>query len=364
MWLKEEMPEVYRKTAKLIGWHEYVMWKLCGRPVIDPSLAQATGVFNRRKHEWSIEILDTLGIDVDLMPEIEVAGTVVGEVSSEVAKETGLATGTTVVTGAHDTPDCSALGAGMVYEGLAMDLTGTFETVQVCTSRDLGDLTRTLCWGIKNTPNIYISGVSGVWSSGSLFKWYKDTFSQEELTEAQRTDKDVYDLLTAKAAQAPPGSNNLLVIPDFTGRSTKGAIVGLTLGHTKNDVIRALLEGITYQVRLGLENAGERAARIKEIRAIGGGAKSTFWVQLKADMYKKRIVIPAVLEGGSLGAAILAGIGIGIYSDAFDGVNRTYRQKAVYMPNERVATVYDKYFAVYKRLRLAMEPIFNELIAI
>lgn len=364
MWLKEEMPEVYRKTAKFIGWHEYVVWKLCGKPVIDPSLAQATGVFDRRKYEWSTEILNALEIDVDLMPEIQLAGTAVGEVSSEASKETGLARGTSVVVGAHDTPDCSALGAGVVYENIAMDLTGTFENVTAVVPEDMKDPMRILCWGINKTSKIYISGVGGLSSSGSVFKWYKDTFSQEEIIEAQRTGKDVYDLLTAKAAQAPPGSNNLLVIPDFTGRTTKGAIVGLTLGHRKNDVIRALLEGITYQIRIGLENAGERAARIKEIRAVGGGAKSPFWVQLKADIYRKRMVTPAVLEGGSLGAAILAGIGVGVYKDAFDGVNRTYRQKATYMPNEEASKVYDKYFEVYKRLRLTMEPVFKDLIAI
>ncbi|MDQ1280607.1 MAG: hypothetical protein QG670_1870 [Thermoproteota archaeon] len=364
MWLKEEMPEVYKKAAKLIGWHEYVVWKLCGKPVIDPSLAQATGVFDRRSYRWSNEVLDVLGLDADLMPEIQLAGTAVGEVTSEASKETGLTRGTAVVVGAHDTPDCSALGAGVVYENLAMDLTGTFENVTTVVPKDTKEQVRTLCWGINKTSSIYISGVGGLSSSGSVFKWYKDTFSQDEIAEASQTGRDVYDILTAKAAQSPPGSNNLLVIPDFTGRNTRGAIIGLTLGHRKNDIIRAFLEGITFQIRIGLENAGERAARITEIRAVGGGGKSPFWVQLKADIYKKKMVTPAVLEAGSLGAAILAGIGVGVFKDAFDGVNRTYKQKTAYYPNEETSKIYDRHFKAYKRLRQAMDPAFKDVITI
>jgi xylulokinase len=340
------------------------MWRLCGKPVISPSLAQATGVFNIKKYEWSTEILDSLKIDYDLMPEIEVAGKPVGEITSEAAKITGLAKGTTVVTGAHDTPDCSALGAGVIYEDYAMDLTGTFETVQVCVSKERNVPKKILCWKINKTKDIYISGIGGVSSSGSLFNWYKDTFCQEEIFDAKIKGKDVYNILTAKAAHASPGSNNLLFMPDFARTDIKGTIVGLTLGHKKNEVLRALFEGINYQVRIGLENSKDRTSRIKEIRAIGGGAKSPFWVQLKADIFRKRMITPKVLEGGALGAAILAGIGVDIYKDAFDGVNKTFRENTVYITNEKIAKLYDKYFEVYKQTKKALEPIFKKLRAI
>ncbi|MDQ1279901.1 MAG: xylulokinase [Thermoproteota archaeon] len=359
-WLKEEMPNVYEKTMKLIGWHEYLMWKLCGRPVIDPSLASRTGLYDIRRARWSTEILDALGTDFDHMPDIEFAGTAVGEVQSEAVEETGLARGTAVVVGAHDTPDCALLGAGVVYEDLAIDLTGSFENITAVAPKDSGSL-KTLCLGINRTSDIPISSIGTLPSAGSVFKWYRDTFSQEEMLEAKNQRKDVYDLLTAKAAQSPPGSNNLIFLPTFTARDARGAIVGLTLGHRKNDVIRAILEGISYQLRVELERSKERMARIKEIRAVGGGAKSPFWVQLKADVYKKWMVTPSVLEAGSLGAAILAGIGVGAYKDAFEGVNETYREKDVYAPDEKAVKVYDRYFEVYKRLKLSLEPVFADM---
>ena len=359
IWFKEEMPEVYEKTIKFVGWHEYVVWKLCGEPVVDYSLASCVGAFDIHKGIWSEEILDAAGVDEDLMPRAELAGTEVGEVTSKMSGKTGLARSTTVVVGAHDT-DVSMLGAGAVEDGVWMDLTGTFEVVSAALSKP-AEGSRLLCGRINRSRDIPIV-MTGIRTSGSLLRWYKDTFAYEEQTEAQRSSRDIYDILTEKAASASPGSGKLFLLPDFSGaEDSRGALLGVMLGHGRREFIRAILEGLCFELRQIVERLEEQGFGVREIRAIGGGAKSPFWLQLKSNIIKKRFVRPEVIEGGSLGASILAGVGIGTFKDAQEGVESVYRERDVYSPQAEESTLYDRYYQLYQRIRPMLAGFYADL---
>jgi len=349
IWFKEEMPEVYEKTAKFVGWHEYVIWKLCGEPIVDYSLASCVGAFDIHKGIWSEEILGAAGVNEDLMPRAELAGTEIGEVTSGMSNKTGLARGTAIVVGAHDT-DVSMLGAGAVEDGVWMDLTGTFEIVSAALSKPV-EGSRLLCGRINRSRDIPIV-MTGMRTSGNLLRWYKNTFAYEEQAEAKRSSRNVYDILMEEAASATPGSNKLFLLPDFSGaEDSRGALLGLMLSHGKKEFIRAILEGLCYELRQIVERLEEQGFRAKEIRAIGGGAKSPFWLQLKSNIVKKKIVRPEVIEGGSLGASILAGVGAGTFSDAHKGVESVCRERNTYSPQAGESTIYDRYYRLYKQIR-------------
>jgi len=363
LWLRKNRPEIYHKTAKFISWQEYVIWKLCGSFVTDYSLAGCVGLFDLPRKQWSQELLEATDVDVNLMPEVVCSGSLVGEAEAGATRELGLHGGTPIVAGAHDV-DVSALGCGVVNLGDTMDLTGTvevFTSVIAKGKRNDG----TLCQGINKTRDIPLLW-GGMPTAGVVFRWLRDTLGHEELQRAEKEGKDAYDLLTERAAKARPGSDKLFFLPDFSGsmtnRNSRGVLIGLTLGHGKNEVIRAVLEGLSFEFRGMLESVRERGADLEEIRAIGGGAKSDLWLQIKADIADKRIVRPEVTEGGSLGAAVLGGIGIGAYKDAYDAVEKVVRIKDTFEPDKERVKLYDKYYSkIYRRIRPDLSNLFDEM---
>jgi len=363
LWLQKNRPEVYRKIAKFISWQEYVIWKLCGRFATDYSLAACVGLFDLPRKCWSEELLEVTGVDMDLMPEVVCSGSLIGEAESGAAKELGLQKGTPIVAGAHDV-DASALGCGIVNLGDSVDLTGTVEVFASVIGKEKKN-DGTLCQGINRTADIPLLW-GGMSTSGVIFRWLRDNFGYEELQKAEREGKDAYDLLTERASKAKPGSDKLFFLPDFSGsmtsRNSRGVLVGLTLGHGKNEVIRAVLEGLSFEFRAMLESVETRGADVAEIRAIGGGAKSNLWLQMKADIVDKRIARPEITEAGSLGAAVLGGIGVEEYKDAFDAVGKFFRIKDRFQPNEEQVKLYDKYYSkFYSRIRADLSDLFEEM---
>jgi len=372
MWLRENEPGVYGRASKFLCWEDYVNMRLCGRPVIDYSVATRTMLFDIRRKRWSRKILDAVGLDEGLLPEVSPSGRVVGEVTREAAAELGLAEGTPVVTGGHDQP-CGALGAGVVEAGPAMDATGT-----------------TLCLGVLQpgltlTEGMRLDGYAvhcyvtedryfmfGFNPSGGVaLRWFRDTLAQREKEDAQKSGVDVYDLLTREAAEAQAGSTELFHLPYFEGsgnptfnRRARGAFIGLTLAHGRREVIRSILEGVTYELRRIIESIEGHGVPLTELRAIGGGARSRLWLQIKANVTGKRVAAPSVTEAAALGAAILAGVGAGTYGNAEEAVRRVYREREAFTPEKEPAELYDRYYRVYKGLYDALRGAFDEMEAL
>ncbi len=208
-------------------------------------------------------------------------------------------------------------------------------------------------------------------SGGVILRWFRDNFAQEEKEEAKTKKMDVYDILTHKASTAPVGSTELFLLPYFEGsgtptfnRKARGAFLGLTLAHSKREVIRAILEGLTYELRSNIEAIEEHGTKITELRAIGGGAKSEFWLQLKANITNRRVTVPKVTEAAALGAAVLAGVGAKTYKGAEAAIKMIYKEKETFVPEPGLARVYGRYYQLYRKLYGAVKGIFDEIEAV
>jgi len=368
-WLREHEPEVYRRAAMFLCWEDYVNMKLCGKPVIDFSVASRTMMFDIVKKEWSKEILETAELNEDLLPETKPAGTVIGHVTPDAAKETGLSERTLVVAGGHDQA-CGALGAGIVESGPAMDATGTVECVGVILRKlSLTEQARVQGFAVHHyviEDKYFLFGFNP--TSGVVLRWFRDNFAEKEIEEARKRGMNVYDLLMSMAAESPLGAKELFLLPYFEGsgtptfnRKARGVFVGLTLAHSKREVLRAIVEGLSYELRRNIEAIEKQGTEVTEIRSIGGGARSDFWSQLKADITGKPLVVPNVTEAAALGAAILAGIGTDLYEDAEEALKRVYKEKSRFSPLAENAKRYDRYYKVYKKIYKPLIEIFDKL---
>jgi xylulokinase len=283
-----------------------------------------------------------------------------------------LKAGTKVVPGAHD-QSCAALGVGVVREGIASDGTGSVEAIASVTKTPINSpemLARGQGSQCHVREDLYLA-LGFHLSAGSLVRWYRDQLGKWEQGIAAQEGRDAYDLLTEAARESRPGAGGLLVFPHWSGAGTgrvpalnpqsRGAIVGLTLGHTKNDLNRAVFEGITFEARYIIDSLEQSGIPIEELVVTGGGAKSDFWLQLKADITGKRIVVPEVTEASLLGAALLAGVGSGVYRSLEDAVQRTCRTVSTYEPQPDRVVLYDRIYPIYKDLYDALIDVSGRL---
>ena len=296
-------------------------------------------------------MLDAAGIDGGKFPEPAPSGTPCETIPRELAKELGLGKNVVVCTGGHDQP-AGALGAGVTAPGLAVDATGTVECL--CAAFPEPHATRNM---LKNhtvcyphlAPGLYVT-LGWNFTGGSLLKWYRDNFARDE----KAAGGDVYGRIMASMPEEPTG---LLVLPHFTTTGTPymdpeptSAILGATLSTTRGEFARALLEGITYEIRLNMDLWLKSGIKVDELRAIGGGAQSEKWLQLKADIFGRPVVAAEVTEAVALGAAISAGVATNAYKSFQEAARQTFRPGRTYHPDPQNARVYDETFERYREL--------------
>ena len=366
IWIKGAKPEVYKNTWKFLGFEDFVVYKMGLKPTVDYSLASRTMLFDIINKNWSEKMFDLIGADMDMFPEAKPSGRIIGEVPASVAEELGLPKGVVGVTGGHDQP-CGALGAGIIRSGEVMDATGTVECIAPAFSEPVINenmIEGNFCCYCHVVDGLYVT-LGFVASGGVVLRWYRDTFAQSEKAEAEATGKDVYDILME---QSTDGISPLMLLPHFTGSGTpyldsgsKGAILGLSLATTKGDITKAILEGISFEIKLNLKMLSDAGVTINEIRAIGGGAKSEKWLQLKADMFGKKVVALDVSEGVCLGAVILAGTAIGKYPSVQEAVKQLVKPKKTYLPREDVKQQYDERLKLYAEVYPAIRGISHKL---
>jgi xylulokinase len=278
------------------------------------------------------------------------------------AAQLGLPKGCKVVTGGHDQP-AGALGAGIIKERIAIDATGTVECFAPAFSRPVMNpvmLRNNFCCYYHVAPRLYVT-LAFNFTGGSLLRWFRDTMAGEEKAEAKRRGVDVYDILMAKMSAAP---TDLFVLPHFTMTGTPymdptptGAIIGLNLATSKAKLIKAVLEGISYEMKLNIELLEEAGVVVDELRAIGGGAKSERWLQLKADMFNKRIVRLTTTEAACQGVSIAAGVATGEYASFSEAVGAIVKPDKVFLPNRSRAKMYEEKLAEYRRIYPALKTI-------
>jgi len=362
LWLRQNRPDTWRRAAKFYCFEELLQMTLGLEPAISWPLAGRTMIFNVTTHQWQEDILSAMDLEPSRLAPPVPSGTVVGTIPPRVAEQLGLSKGVSVVAGGHDQP-CGALGAGVVEPALAMYATGTTECI--CPAFDepiFGeDLFRNnLCTYDFTLQGMYTTVLFSL-TGGNLLRWFRDQWGQPEVRQAERTGADPYDLLIAGMTTEP---TDLLVLPYFTPSGTPyfdakvpGAILGLRLTTTRGEVLRALLEGIAYEMRLNVNILRRAGLQIREFRAIGGGAKNRALTQLKADVLGRPVTTLAVTEAGCLGVAMLA-------CAAASGnrpqqlVGTWVKTDAVVEPDPRRASVYDERFEHYEQLYPSIKEFF------
>ncbi len=366
LWLKQYEPDLWTRARRFLLYEDFLVQKMTGQAVISRCLASRTQLFDILDDRWSPEILEAIELDPDRLATVRPSGVTVGAIRSELAESLGLAKAPLVVTGGHDQA-CGALGVGLVRPGLAMDSTGTAEVVEVALGAPV--LNETLYQGDISVyahvvPELYLAMTLNH-SGGLVLRWFRDTLGQEEMQRARDTGLDAYDLLLQDASLEP---TSLLLLPDFAGSGTptfdaasKGAILGLTFATTKADLAKAVLEGLTFELRLNLDLLKDSGVRIDELRAIGGGARSELWLQLKADITGVPVVAPRITEAASWGAALLAGMGAGHFASAAEAAENTVHLDRRFEPDPERMARYEERFGLYREVYPTLSGIHHRM---
>lgn len=367
LWVAEHEPEIHQRAHKWLLIEDFLNAMLCGRQVTDYSMASCTLLLDQRTRQWSEELINLSGIRGDLLCEVLPSGTVIGEVHDAAADRTGLAKGTPVVLGGHDHL-CGVLPVGAFLPGVTLDVTGTWETV--CTASNEPVLKDELRQAGMVVQSHVVRDTYAVWGgcvAGEMLEWYR----RQLLGADAGANKDTlaWDTLIREAEATAPGAGGVLFLPHMLGASSPvidtkslGVFAGLTPRATRGDMVRSIIEGLDYQLLdmvLSLEQS--LGSSLERIIAVGGATRNSFWMQNKADVVGRPIEIPDVEEATPLGAAILAGIGVGLYQDENEAYRRVRRTGQTYHPDPQRNARYAEWFKIYRDLYPATRDVNHRL---
>jgi Sugar (pentulose and hexulose) kinases len=365
MWLSQKQPELVQKARLFLQPKEFVGYRMTQVAATEPSLASRTMMFDLQEETWIDELVEAAGIKKEQLPPIIPSGAVLGRLTREAAQAMHLVEGIPVVAGGGDRP-LEALGSGIGRHGV-MESTGTTSNVSAPLSA-LPDPIEggTLC--SRHVVPGYFLLEQGMSATGAILRWFRDQFGHEEKRLAQETGADPYDVISEAAAMRPPGAGGLIALPFFMGaRATRwnprarGVLFGLTLEHTRADVARSLMEGVAYEIAACLEVLRRAGHTPQAIRVLGGGAKAGLWNQIKADITGLGIEVPRVTEAAALGAAILAGTAVGLFSDPMETAARLNPVVCRFEPDPERQPVYQELRQRYESLYAALRPLFDEV---
>ncbi len=351
LWLRDEEPETYRNTTHVLLPKDELRYRMTGEFGAEPSDASSTSLFDTVRRRWSAPLLDAVGIDADRLPSIHESAEVAGVLTREFAAATGLNPGTPVVYGGSD-QSMQALGNAIVEPGTVSCGIGTGGQLFAPVSDpvyDPGLRLHLFCHAMPQSWHLE----AGVLSAGLSLKWLRDNVLEG------RSYQDLADM----AAAVPPGAEGLFFAPYLAGERTpymdpqaRGGFFGLTLRHTRAHLARAVMEGVVFAMRQGLDIMRELGVPIERIVASGGGTRHHLWLQLQADMFDSPIYWTQTSESAAFGAALLAGVGAGLYSDAVAACRRAVRWNDVVcqpIPANvaRYRQAYDTFRGLYPALR-------------
>lgn len=366
LWLREHEPETYARLATVLLPKDYLNYRLTGAVATDVSDASGTLLFDVAQRRWSGDMLHALDLPAGILPPVHEPTAVIGRLTPEAAAATGLRAGTPVVAGGADNA-CSAIGVGVVAPGATLVSLGTSGTVLTPTAELVFDPQARLHSFCHAVPGVwYLMGV--VLSAGGSLRWYRDVLAADVTSRAEAAGEDAYDLLTDLAAEAPPGSEGLFFLPYLTGERTphgdpdaRGAFVGLSPRHGRPHLARAVLEGITFALADSVALMRAMKLSVDTVRATGGGARSDFWRGLLADVLDAGVVRTAIDEGPAYGAAILAGVGIGVFPSIDAAAARLVRRRDELAPDPARHEIYRRYHRLFDALYPALREQFAEV---
>lgn len=352
-WYKRHLPDLYGKAQKILQSNGYIVLKLTGVCSQDKSQGYGWHCFDLKTCAWDAALCRALGLDPDLLPDVADCHAVVGTVTPSAAALSGLAEGTPVVAGGLDAA-CGTLGAGVIDPGQTQEQGGQAGGMSICCADAKTDIR------LITSPHV----VPGRWllqggttGGGGVMRWLEREFGAAERDRARQTGKSVFALLDEAAAAVPPGSDGVVFLPYMAGERSplwdpdaRALFYGMDVRTTKGHLIRAALEGVAFALRHNLEVAEEAGAPVSVLRAVGGAANSPLWTQIKADVTGKPLEIPDAETATAMGAAILAGVGAGVFADFADAVAKCVTVRRTVTPDPAHKAVYDERYALYRRL--------------
>lgn len=363
IWYKENMPDVYARTDKILQSNSYIVYKMTG--VISQDISQGYGLhcFDMRKGRWDNGVCAALGINRDKLPDIALCHEVIGYITRKAAVSTGLKEGTPVVAGGLDAA-CGTLGAGVLHPGQTQEQGGQAGGMSICLEEYCADQRLILSFHVVPGRWLLQGGTTG---GGGVVRWFDEQFGFEEKQKAEAAGSSSFALLDELAKTAPAGSDGLIFLPYMAGERSpiwddkaKGVFYGLDYSKTRAHMARAVMEGAAFSVRHNIEVAESAGATVGTMRAVGGAANSLFWTQMKADITGKPIEVPASDTATTLGAALLAGIGVGIYRGFEDAVAQTVKVRRKHEPNTKQKDKYDNGYKTYLELYSTLKGIMNK----
>jgi xylulokinase len=363
LWLKRHEPQVFAKTAKFLLIEDYFLYRLTGEYVCEGSLVTSTCYWDFRTRRWWQEMLSELGVSESQLPEYKESGEPVGKLRPEIAAELGLDPQTVACTGALDQA-CGAIGVGNIKPGIFSENTGAALAICATVNQPILDPGDQMPCHYHGMPGLYM--LHTFTSGGIVMRWFRDEFAGVELQTAKATGMDAYDLMGMEAASVTPGCEGLVMLPHLQGAmapeanpKASGVFYGFTLRHNRNHFTRAIMESVGFIVRRNIDVIEGLGVPVNEVRALGGGARSRIWKQMEADIIGRPVLTTTNEEAATLGAAILAGKAVGLYSGVEEAAGRMIQIKERFEPNPSNRAVYDETFHTYVKLYEALCPLFE-----
>lgn len=360
-WVRENEPDVYRKTDKVLNAKDYILYKLTGNMVTEPSDGSSTCLLDISTLQWSETLADLYGISMDKLPELRRSVDLAGKVTKEAASLTGLLEGTPVICGGGDGP-CAAVGSGAVKEGIANCCLGTSSWISFASREPLIDENMTTFTFAHMVPG-YVLPTGTMQQGGGALSWAVKTLFRDFPMDKSA----IYDLVNREVSASPVGAKGLVFHPYLIGERSprwndkaKGSFIGLTLEHDRGDMLRAVMEGVALNFTVILDAFRENGAQIGAVNLLGGGARNPAWRKILADAMGVTIRTPTVLEEAtSMGAAVTAGVGTGVFRD-FSVIDKFLTIREEIQPDVTLRADYDECRRRFDETYKVLEPLFNK----
>ena len=353
--IKGNEPTIFAETYKFLLVHDFLEMKLSDQFITDWSNASRTMLFDIEKHAWSEKICEDLEIPIEKMPDPVPPGERIGELTKKAAEETGFSAGTPIISGAGD-QQAGAMGLGVVSPGRLSCTTGTGTFLTAFLKKPLRDPEKRVLCSCHAVPGAWVMEAS-MFTTGAVYRWFRDQLSQYEKEEAKQKAIDPYKLLDEEAMQSPLGSNGLIIIPHFAGAGaphwnpfSRGIIAGLAIGHTRNDLIRAIMESISFEIRKNIDVMRSLNIPTTEVRVTGGMTRSALFNEIQADVYGLQTLLSSTEEATALGTAMLVLKGTGIYKSFEEITDKVVKITDIKTPNPQNHEKYNKIFDLSKKI--------------
>lgn len=366
-WIQKYQPELYDRTYKFLQWSEFIAYMLGADPVVDYSLANRTLLFDIHKCDWSDSLLERSGIERAKLPVTAPSGTVIGTISPHIASDLGLPPGIPIVSGAHD--QCAnAVGCGVLDSDHTVYGMGTYHCITPIFSTP-PDPSAMISLGLNTehhaVPDRYVCFIYHL--GGALVKWYRDTFASIEHHQAEVEGRSIYPALFE---EIPVNPASVLVLPHFAPSATSnlipdsaGLVAGLRLGTRRGEILKGIIEGVAFYLKNLVDALPTTNIKINDFRAVGGGSRSDSWVQICADIFGLPFTRPAITEAGTLGAAIIAGVGSGIFKSYAEGVAAMVKLERTFEPDIKKYERYQVRYQYYQSMEQLMTNFLREISA-